>query len=69
MQVWLVPGGSNLDKRTPGALSLVRKFIQEATPSDIVDGLGQHAAGHPFDIEVFHDDHAVVIPKARETLW
>ena len=51
----------NLDKHTPGALSLVRKFIQETTPSDIVDGLGQHAAGHAFDIEVFHGDHAVVI--------
>ena len=51
----------NFDKHAPGALSLVRKFIQEAAPSDIVDGLGQHAAGHPFDLEVFHRDHAVVI--------
>jgi hypothetical protein len=51
----------NSDKHTPGALSLVRKFIQETTPSDIVDGLGQHATGHPFDIEAFNGDHAVVI--------
>ena len=51
----------NFDKHAPGALSLVRKFIQEAAPSDIVDGLGQHAAGHPLDLEVFHRDHAVVI--------
>jgi hypothetical protein len=51
----------HFDKHAPGALSLVRKFIQEATPTDIVDGLGQHAPGHPFDIEVFDGNHAVVI--------
>jgi hypothetical protein len=53
--------GVYLNKLAPGAFSLVREFAQEGTPTSIVDGLGQHPAGKPFNVQTLDDDHAVII--------
>jgi hypothetical protein len=51
----------NLDELASGTFSLVRKFAQEGSPSSIVNGLRQHAAGESFDIQIFGNDDAVAV--------
>lgn len=51
----------DLNKHTPGTFSLVRDHIQKSSPASIVDGLRQHPAGEPFDIQSFSRDQAKAI--------
>ena len=53
----------NLDELAPGTFSLVRKFAQEVSPSGIIDGLGQHTAGQSLDVQVFDNNHTVVVDQ------
>ena len=50
-----------LNKLTTGALSLVRKHVKETSPANIMYRLGQHTAGHTFDIQVFYGNKTVAI--------
>ena len=50
-----------LNELTTGTLSLVRKHVKETSPANIMYRLGQHTAGHTFDIQVFYGNKTVAI--------
>ena len=41
-------------QRATGAFCLVADVLDELVPRGVVHGLGQHPAGHPFDVQVLH---------------
>lgn len=57
--------GVYLNEFAPGALSLVRKHVQEISPSGIMYLFGQHSAGQSFDIQIFDNYCPVVANNLR----
>jgi hypothetical protein len=51
----------NLDELATGACSLVRDESQKLRPPCIVDRLGQHPAGQPLDVQIFHRNQAETV--------
>jgi len=58
----------DMHQLAPSFCRFVRQLGDECRPSSIVDGLGQHAAGKPLDVQVFHGDHAYASTSARAVL-
>src|SRR6266498_152113 len=53
----------NFHQLAPSFCRFVRKCREESRPSGIVDGLGEHAAGQAFDVQVFYGNEAIGIDQ------
>jgi hypothetical protein len=53
----------NLYQPVPSLFRFVRKLREKARPSSIVDGLGEHAAGQAFDVQILDGDHVIGVDQ------
>lgn len=53
----------DLHQHASSILSFVRELCDKRRPASIVDGLAQHSASEPFDVQIFNRDQAKVVDQ------
>ncbi len=60
--------GIDLFQHTSSIFRFVREHVEKGRPSGIINGLGEHSACQPFDVQIFDGDNLIVIDEPTRNL-